>query len=208
MKNLILALLNLAKMTYADLVVTANGIYAGLNQNPAYTNPPVAMTVLRTTIDEFTAAITAALTGGLVAVQQRNDLADTLKGMLRQLAHYVEATSNGNMTTFLSSGFKAASAVRILAPPVSELFRSIVHGSVSGQMLIVLMSLASAYSYEVRWAPVPAGGVPATWTSQGFGTTRGTISGLTSATTYAFQARTLTSAGYSDWSDTVTRVAV
>src|ERR1700722_6221816 len=125
MKNIIRALLNLAHIAYADLVVTANGIYTGLNQNPAYTNPPVAMTVLRTTIDELTAAITAALTGGVTAVQQRNDLADTLKGLLRQLAHYVEAASNGNMTTFRSSGFQAASAVRTLAPPVSELFRSI-----------------------------------------------------------------------------------
>jgi hypothetical protein len=35
-----------------------------------------------------------------------------------------------------------------------------------------------------------------------------TISGLTPAMTYAFQARAVTDTGYSDWSDSVTRIAV
>ena len=47
--NLIRALNNFARMTVLALIERANIIYAGMNLNPAYPDPPVAMSVLRTT---------------------------------------------------------------------------------------------------------------------------------------------------------------
>ena len=64
---------------------------------------------MRTAIDDYTAAITAALDGGAKAIAQRNALGKTLRRMLRQLAHYVEANCRDDMTMLLSSGFQAAS---------------------------------------------------------------------------------------------------
>ena len=48
-------------------------------------------------------------------------------------------------------------------------------------MRVRLVSYPGASSYELRWAPVPAGGVPSAWISQPITNVRSatTISGLT-----------------------------
>jgi hypothetical protein len=72
------------------------------------------------------------------------------------------------------------------------------------------MRLAGAKAYELRWAPVPAGGVPATWTNLLLTNIRPApiISDLTPGAIYAFQARALVKGGLSDWSDSVTIMCV
>ena len=63
-----------------------------------------------------------------------------------------------------------------------------------------------ASSYGMRWAQVPPGGAPSAWTSQAVVGIKvpTTITGLIPGTVYAFQARALTKAGFTDWSDSVT----
>jgi hypothetical protein len=55
---------------------------------------------------------------------------------------------------------------------------------------------------------VGAGGVLGEWIIQPVAAIRPAtmISGLTPGASYAFQARALTDAGYTDWSDSVTRI--
>jgi len=208
MKKLIRVLLDLTRMAAADLLARANAVYAGLNGNLAYPNPPVPMPEFRLAIDGFSAALTAALDGGAKAVAQRKAAAETLCRMLRQLAHYVEANCNDDMTTFLSSGFPAATAVRTKALPVSEAIRKTVFGPTSGQAQVTLVKVPDAASYELRWAAVGAGGSPGEWTNHPVPSTRPvSLSGLTPGTTYVFQARALTrSNGYTAWSESVTRI--
>jgi hypothetical protein len=205
---LIRVLLGLYRMTAANLLTLANAVYAGMNANPAYPNPPVAMPAFSTAISTYSAAVTAALDGGAKAVAQRNELGVALGNMLRQLANYVEANSNGNMTTFLSSGFQAVSSTRTKAQPVSEYIRKIVSGATTGQLAVTLVAIPGAVSYELRWASVPAGGAPGAWTSQPVPLTRPetAIVSLTPGTTYIFQARALTRSGMTDWSESVTRI--
>ena len=140
-------------------------------------------------IDDYSAALTAALDGGAKATAQRNAAAETLCRMLRQLAHYVEANCNDDLTTFLSSGFPHASAARTKALPLSESIRKIAFGPSAGQALVTVVKVPSAVSYELRWAAVGAGGSPGEWTNHPVPSTRpATLSGLTPGTTYAFQA--------------------
>ena len=188
--TLIRVLLGFKRMTAVVLAACANAVYAGMNANPAYPNPPVAMAAFSTAISAYSAAVTAALDGGAKAIAQRNELGVALENMLRQLANYVEANSNGNLTTFLSSGFQAASSTRTKTPPVSESIRKIVSGATSGQLAVTLVALPSAISYELRWAPVPPGGTPGAWVSQPVPLTRPetAIVSLTPGTTYIFQA--------------------
>ena len=77
-------------------------------------------------------------------------------------------------------------------------------------MQVTLMKFPGAASYEVRCAPVVAGGAPGSWTSKPIAGTRPPvlISDLMPGTTYVFQARAVTKTGYSDWSESVTRIAV
>jgi hypothetical protein len=61
----------------------------------------------------------------------------------------------------------------------------------------------------VQFAQV-VNGVVGSWTSQPVPHTKPPflITGLTPGATYVFQARALTNSGYTDWSESVTRIAV
>ena len=60
------------------------------------------------------------------------------------------------------------------------------------------------------WAPVGPGGALGDWVEQAVGRTRpaALVTGLTPGTTYAFQVRAVTKSGYSDWSESITRIAI
>ena len=94
------------------------------------------------------------------------------------------------------------------AQPLSQSIRKIDPGPNSGQLQVTIMAAPGALSYELRWAAIGNGGTPGDWTNQPAGKTRPakSVAGLTPGTTYAFQVRALTNSGYSDWSDSVTRM--
>jgi hypothetical protein len=50
--------------------------------------------------------------------------------------------------------FQAISKVRTVTPPISQSIRKITGGPNSGQLLVWLVKVAGALSYEVRWVPV------------------------------------------------------
>jgi hypothetical protein len=208
MLSVIRVLLNLTKMTAADLLARANAVFAGLNLNPAYPNPPIPLTEFRTAIDDFSAAMTAALDGGAKAIAHKNAMGEKLRVMLRRLAQYVEANCNGDMTTFLSSGFQAVSNARTRPRSVSEAIRTIAAGPASGEFLVGLVKVPGAVSYELRWAPIVSGGTPGEWTSQPTAQTRPptAVRGLNPGVSYVFQARALTRSGLTNWSESVTRI--
>jgi hypothetical protein len=108
--------------------------------------------------------------------------------LLDQLAKYVQGNCKDDMTIFLSSGFKAQSFTKTTASTASESIRYVRPGSSSGQAQVKLVAVPGASSYEVRWPPVPAGGVPGAWISQPVTHSRSAtvLSGLTPGTTYAF----------------------
>src|SRR5262249_39494619 len=151
-------------------------------------------------IQALSAANSAALDGGRKATAQRNHQKEVVVKLLEQLAKYVEATCKDDMTIFLSSGFKAASSTKTTPPTVSEKIRSVQPGDQSGQVRVRLVAIPRAGSYELRWAPVPAGGVPGTWTNQPITSLRSAtvVTGLTPGTTYAFQARAVIHSAYTD----------
>ena len=207
MLNVIRVLLDWSRLTVAELIARANGVYAGLNLNPAYPNPPIPLPDFRTAIDEFSAAITAALDGGAKAIAYKNAMADNLRVILRKLAHYVEANSNGDMAVFLSSGFQPKGNARTRTRPVSEAIRTIAPRA-GGEFLVGLMKAPDAVSYELRWAPSSSEGTPGEWSSQPVVATRtpASVKGLVPGVRYVFQVRAVTRAGYTGWSDAVTRV--
>ena len=204
---MIRVLLDFTRTTAAEFLARANAVYAGLNFNPAYPNPPIPMPVFRTAIDDYSAAVTAAFDGGAKAIAHRNALGETLRKMLRQLAHYVEANCNDDMTTLLSSGFQAVSNARTRVQPVSESIRKIVPGA-SGEFLVGLVPAPRAVSYELRWAAIVSGGSPGAWTNQPVVQIREPLSvpGLAPGTAYSFQARAITRSGVTGWSEPVTRI--
>jgi hypothetical protein len=191
---------------------TAQAIYNALFGNDKIPAPPAPfdLPTLLAANQALSAANSEALDGGRQAVAARNHCKEVVAKILDQIAGYVQANCKDDMTIFLSSGLKAKSATRTLQATVSDSIRSITPGPSSGQAQIKLVKDPNAGSYEVRWAPVPAGGVPSEWSTQPSTNVRSAVvvNGLTPGTQYAFQARAVVQSGYTDWSDSVTQIAM
>ena len=88
---------------------------------------------------------------------------------------------------------------------ISSHFRTIEQGPNTGQLVVKMMAIAGARSYELRYG-AQADGTGAEWTTQLVTSVKApiTIRELTPGTLYAFSARAMNKAGYSDWSDPVT----
>src|SRR5437763_7038257 len=76
--------------TAVDILSRATAIYAGMNNNPAYPNPPVDMPIFKAAIDGLQSAITEAADGSRKAKTQLAHQAQEVIEILRQLGHYVE----------------------------------------------------------------------------------------------------------------------
>jgi len=204
-------MIGFTKTAPTELLARGNAVYTGITTNTAdYPNPPVDMATLKAALDTYSSTITAALDGGSKAIAERNDQGEVVIKILRQLAHYVEAACKDDVPTFLKSGFQPVVIQRAAAPLLSQFIRKIEQGATSGQLLVTIAAVAGALTYEVRWAALGAGGVPGTWTTLPVAKTRPatSVTGLTPGTAYAFQVRSFSQSGYSDWSDSVTRMSM
>ena len=180
-----------------------------IKDNPAFTlNLPFDIAVFKTAIDGYAAAVNEALDASKKAIAERNRQREVVIKMLRQLAHHVEAASKDDLTVFLSSGFDLRPTGRTKTPPVSQSIQKIDSGDNSGQLVVSVAAVPDAYSYQVRWAPASTAGTETAWTIHSVGKTKPpvTIGSLTPGTAYVFQARALTDTGFTDWSDSVTRI--
>jgi hypothetical protein len=205
------AIINFRRMGPEVVVPTSEAIQAHFNNNPDATAPlPVDMATLKSATDLLLAKIAAAADGGKTAVAAKNAQKEIVVGLLEQLAHYAEVNCKGNIATFLSFGFRPKASTKNKTAPVSQSIRKIEAGKNSGQFTLTVMPLPGAGSYEVQSAPLDAGGVPGSWTSKVFTSVKTPvlITGLNPGTTYAFRVRAVTKTGHSDWSESVTRIAV
>jgi len=206
------ASLGLTRMERGDILSLGYGVYEGMKDNPHYPDPPVDMARLKAKLDSLSFAIAEALDGGRKAIARRNDLEQEVMRILRQLRNYVEDNCKDDVTIFVSSGFQVLSTTRTILLPLSEAIRRIDYGSNSGQVQLTLVAVPGAASYQLRWAPVGAGGTAGEWTIQPVaGAKRPTlVTGLTPGTTYAFQVRAVirSDSSLTDWSDPLTKISM
>jgi hypothetical protein len=203
--------LGLIKMTDAMVVPILKGSLKGLAENTnIFNKPPVNLEAYRAAIAAYDDSIPAARDGGKTAVEQKNQLRDVAIRMYMLLGQYVATECIDDTATFLLSGFQPAPSTRTQKPPASEGIRKVEPGQNSGQLVVTLMPYPGAKSYGLRWAPVPAGGLPTAWTSLPLPYIRPAtiISSLAPGTIYAFQARALIKTGFTDWGDSVTLMCV
>ena len=187
----------------------ATAVHSGIYSDPTdYPTPPVDEATYKAAIDTLSTKIAASLDGGKRAIAERNHQVAVVNKMTAELGHYVEGACNNDTLTFLKSGFQPKSTAKAVKSPLSQWIRTITLGKNSGQLHLVLMAIAAAAAYEVRYAPT-VNGTPAAWMTQLVTKTRpaATLTGLTPGATYTIQVRSFNDAtGFSDWSDPVTRI--
>jgi hypothetical protein len=227
------ALLGLDKMPDGNVTPLLDGSLKGLTAHAdIFSQPPVDLKTYGTGIASYEGAIPAALDGSKTAVAQKNKLRNAAVKMYTQNAHYVEANCNEDLATFLLSGFTPANTTKTPPQPLAQpTIATVVQGAVTGQLKVKIAPVKKALSYVLRHAAAPpeetpavAGTPPAAGTPLAAGTpvTTGTppawieqtitstkpvlINKLAPGTVYMFQVRALGRLGYTDWSDSVSRM--
>jgi hypothetical protein len=204
------AVLGFTRLADTDLVSRATAVLTGLMGNLKFPTPPVDLNVLKSSIESLAAAIAEALDGSKKAIATKNNERNALVNILRQLATYVESNCNEDMAIFTSSGFEARSTVRTPSQSLTQpVIKKIDQGSNSGQLLVKIAAIPNARSYEFRHAAI-ANGNPGPWTTLTLTGVKAPVSvtGLTPGTIYGFQVRALGKPGFTDWSDSVTRMVI
>src|ERR1051325_4855278 len=196
-----------------DVAAEAVAVLDGLTGNTRFVNPPIDMAALRAEVEAYASAIAAAVTtGGKKAIADRRKQRTIVTKMLRVLGHWVEANCQDDLSILSSSGFQPVSTTRVPLQPLAgpPSIAKVDHGLNSGQVLVKVVAVPKALSYTLRYAAINADGKTAPWTEVSpFSNTRSvSVEGLTPGTTYAFQVRALGRLGYTDWSDSTTRMPV
>jgi hypothetical protein len=204
------AIIGLDKMPDGNVTALLNATVKGLTANATiYSRLPVDLTTYQAAISAYEDAVSTAVNGSKVQVAQKNKLRNAVVKMYTLNAHYVEATCNDDMTTFLLSGYQPASITRVPPQPVDvPTIASIVYGPSSGQLKVKVSPVAKALSYDLRYAPLPVNGATPNWTQVTLPSKKAYIvSNLTPGTMYTFEARALGRLGYSDFGAAVNKMA-
>jgi hypothetical protein len=207
--NLIRPLLNFAALSPTDLVFRTKAVKDGITNNPNLQNPPIEPAALEAALNAYVASGTEALDSKKAKARQ-DKLRMAVVRMLRQLAHWVEAASKGDMAIFLSSGFVPRSTTASPPQPLPQPNILRVDQGNTGQLLAIIKAVRRARNYDVRYAPLGTGGTPGAWTTITVPSAKSAvaINNLTPGTTYTFQVRAYGKLGHTDWSGSVDRMCI
>jgi hypothetical protein len=189
------------------LIVNVKIVLAAMAENAAiYPAPTPSLADVEAAVDDFAAAVSALPDAGRSMTAKKNGLRRALVGLMRQLAHYVAVTCQGDLTSLLLSGFPNQKTVRtpvgILSAPQNTTVR---HGVVSGSLAGRVKPVAGAKLYNWTCTASLPGAVPITGQSTG---ARYTFTGLTPGVAYAISASATGTAGPSDWSSPASLIAI
>ena len=202
--------LNYGPLADKDVATQGVAVVDGLTNNAKFPNPPINPADLKTQLETYASLIAAAADGSKKAITERKKQRAVVVKMLRQLGHWVEATCNDDPVILQSSGYQQKSTVRTSQQPLAgpPSFK-VDNGPNSGQAVVRGKPVFGAASYVVRYAPIGPDGKPGTWAEvPATGIRSVTVTGLMPGTNYAFQVRALGPLGYTDWSDSVTRISL
>ena len=136
--------------THAGLDEFGNGVYLGLNNNPAFPLPPVTAANVLALYQAFRDGIAGAAgdpQDTAAMMKARNALTDAL----RKDASYVEIQASHDLQMLLSSGYYPASTNRAqypLDPPAIQALANLA----TTKFLLRLTPVPTAKSYHVQYA--------------------------------------------------------
>jgi hypothetical protein len=193
--------LKLKDKSVDELITFALELHSGLTASAAmFATPPVALADFQSSIDALQLAQQGTIMGGRAATIIRNEKLKQLLNNVKQLARYVELTSNGNVETIMLAKLplKRRGPLRYenLETPQIVSADSLYSETVSLRWKKI--SNAKAYEVEYCMDPITADG----WKKAPIiSAARTVINGLTRKEEYWFRVRALGSQGIvSNWS--------
>ena len=182
-----------------------DGVITGLDSNPKFPTPPAPVGALTDAKTSFSEAIGNAALGGKPATALKNNAREALLALLRKDAAYVQLMAGTDLAGLLSSGFNSTSTNRSPSPLAKPVIEN-VDNLQSTKLMMRLKPDRNARAFEGRRRRAGGDWEPAGIYTQG---RRILQEGLIPGTMYDFQFRGVGgSLGYSDWSDTVSHMAM
>jgi hypothetical protein len=203
-------------LSEADFQAKVGHILSSLTNNPNFPEPlpePVpSLAQLNEVYRVYLDAYHASLTRDTSKIKHRDAARQTLTGMLKHLANYLEVIAHLDTDKLSTTGFDLRkSSVRgiyggILPAPADF---KIAHGPKSGTLLLHVARLAGAKGYDVQMAQ-GGPGIEGNWQHATHSAT-GThilLQGLTPAQTYWFRVCAIGSGGKGVWTGPVSVIVV
>ncbi|PYS45885.1 MAG: hypothetical protein DMF68_20835 [Acidobacteria bacterium] len=197
--------LGFAKLSDMELDNFAQSVVDALTGNATYPQPPVTLANLQAAKDDFTTKLAAAQVGGPADTAAKNNSRQTLVGMLRQVAIYVQMNCNNDVALLLGSGFQAQN-VNNAQVPLTRPEGLVIKNGTSGQLVARVNPVKNTSMYEGRAKDDTGDWQPSIFTGD---SQHIIFNGLTPGKTYTVQVRALGgSTGQSDWSDPSSHMAM
>ena len=138
----------------AKLSLLSLRILESLKDNPTFPNPTPALATLESTQQAFAEALKVSGRFDRTRVSAKNDKKAALIDVLSQLAGYIEATSEGDKTKLLSSGFDITGQKNDsgVLPPITQFTVEI---GPPGQATTRVNKVSGARSYVHQYTPDP-----------------------------------------------------
>ena len=182
----------------------AESVIAALTGNATYPTPPVTLANLQTAKNDLSAKI-AAQTGGSFDTAAENNSRQSLLGMMRQTASYLQMQCNDDLPLLLSSGFQAQSTNRASVPLDQPENLALKNGA-SGELAVRVTAARNVNMYEGRIKLDDGDWLPSVFSGD---SKHITFTGLTPAKNYTAQVRpSADPPGQSDWSDPSSHMAM
>lgn len=166
----------------------------------SFASPVPPPSVVEAANEALKVAIVAAAAGGREQVAIKHAKTVEVVSLMRQLAGYVTATANGDMTVLVSSGFPIQKPTR---QPVGELAKqpppTVRQGKNTGQAVATTPPVygAAACNWRLALASAPNTYLRTVQTVGG----RVTLDGLTPGELYNLESNVVGAAGVSSWSN-------
>jgi hypothetical protein len=194
-----------SRLPDTDLSAFTGGVIEGLTGNTDLPDPPVKPADLAALKKTFDDAIVAAADGGTLLTAQKDAARAELVAALNKDASYVDINCDEDLAILLSSGFQPVSTNRaqvVLDPPV--ITRATYGQAGEIKLGVTGDSNRKAIQGRIKAMGGEFGPVITFKNSKNI-----LFKGLTAGTTYVMQLMGLGgSTGQSDWSESVTKVAL
>jgi hypothetical protein len=175
-----------------------------LNNNPTFPDQKPSHAVLMTACDEFRVAGSMASRKDRTLLSVKNDKKAVLIGLLDELAEYVTATSKGDKTMLLSSGFDIT-GLKDESQELSPIDKLEVEIGVPGQATTRVKRVSGARSYVHQCTPDPLT-ANSVWVSETVTEREHTFTNLQSVKRYLFRVIAIGRNRQSVYSPPVSRV--
>lgn len=192
------------KKCQSDIALTAACVVEKMDNNPDFSDAPVALAKLKKVLPKFQMGLVNAVGRDKHMVAIKNNLKAIVLDLLEELAKYVTQKSKGDRVIILGSGFNANKERRkIGSAPSIEVLE--VELGPPGKVTVTARNITGARAYVHQYTTDPPG-LNAEWISEGSTEKSYTFEGLISEKRYWFRVVAIGSRKRRAYSPVVSKV--